>query len=78
LPLLPDSLPGTLRDELKRTDEHLMPLAFAGGPDAGWMPVDARPPARLSALRRDALAAGARRCGKMAVWWRRFGERLRG
>ena len=31
-----------------------MPLAFAGGPDAGWMPVDAHPPARLSALRRGA------------------------
>ncbi len=35
-----DALQSALREELKKTDEHLVPLNVEGGPDSGWILVD--------------------------------------
>ena len=35
-----DALQSALREELKKMDEHLVPLNVEGGPDSGWILVD--------------------------------------
>jgi len=35
-----DALQSALREELKKTDEYLIPLNVEGGPDSGWILVD--------------------------------------
>jgi len=35
-----DALQSALREELKKTDERLVPLNVEGGPDSGWILVD--------------------------------------
>jgi ribosome-associated protein len=35
-----DALQSVLREELKKTDEHLISLNVEGGPDSGWILVD--------------------------------------
>ncbi len=35
-----DALQSALREELKKTDEHIMPFSVEGTPDSGWILVD--------------------------------------